>query len=363
MMIFRKSLPRRTFLRAVGASVGLPLLDAMIPALKADRGTAAAPVRRMGIVFVPNAVILDRWLPTKVGADFEFKPIMSPLAPFREKLLVLSGLSCEPDKAQVDDHARALAGWLTGVELRKPDMSVGISADQIAAQELGKQTQFASLELAAEQMPTGISYKAPTTPLPVETNPRVLFERLFGDGDSIDPKAMAAHNREDQSILDLVREDISGLSRKLGAGDRRKLDEYLESIRDIERRIEIAEQRMSNVEVPEIRRPAGVPDLYPDYVKLMFDLQVVALQADLTRVWTFMLGREASVMTYNHIGIPDAHHEITHHAGHQDKIEGVTKINTRTTWIYSAICSVRCRRRKREMDHSSTIHWCFTAAI
>ena len=238
-------------------------------------------------------------------------------------------------------------------------MRAGISADQIAVRELGKETQFASLELAAEPMPTGISYKGPTTPLPVETNPRVLFERLFGDGDSIDPKAMAAHNREDQSILDLVREDISGLSRNLGAGDRRKLDEYLESIRDIERRIEIAEQRMSNVDVPSIRRPAGVPDLYPDYVKLMFDLQVLALQADLTRVWTFMLGKEASVMTYIHIGIPDAHHEITHHAGHQDKIEGVTKINTHHVDLFGYLLRKMDAMREGDgslLDHSLVLY-------
>lgn len=328
MIITKKHLPRRTFLRGAGTALALPLLDAMIPALRADRLTAAAPVRRLGFVFYTLGVDEAKWRPTGEGANYQLSEALAPLAPHKEKFLVLKGLSSDPDRTKAGFHDRALASFMTGVEPAKGKVHVGISVDQVAAQALGKETQFASLELSTEYNGAlgGVSFKSATNPLPFEANPRRVFERLFGEGGRIDPVASAERKAADQSSLDTVTGRIAELKGKLGAGDRRKLDEYLQSIRDIERRIHIAMEKQP-VDLPEATRPAGIPDSWPEHVKIMFDLQVLALQADLTRVWTFMYAREASSMTFPHLGISMGHHEISHHNFEADKLAALAKIN------------------------------------
>ncbi len=328
MIITKKHLPRRTFLRGAGTALALPLLDAMIPALRADRLTAAAPVRRLGFVFYTLGVDEAKWRPTGEGANYQLSEALAPLAPHKEKFLVLKGLSSDPDRTKAGFHDRALASFMTGVEPAKGKVHVGISVDQVAAQALGKETQFASLELSTEYNGAlgGVSFKSATNPLPFEANPRRVFERLFGEGGRIDPVASAERKAADQSSLDTVTSRIAELKGKLGAGDRRKLDEYLQSIRDIERRIQVAMEKQP-VDLPEATRPAGIPDSWPEHVKIMFDLQVLALQADLTRVWTFMYAREASSMTFPHLGISMGHHEISHHNFEADKLAALAKIN------------------------------------
>jgi len=300
----------------------------MIPALRADRLTAAAPVRRLGFVFYTLGVDEAKWRPTGEGANYQLSEALAPLAPHKEKFLVLKGLSSDPDRTKAGFHDRALASFMTGVEPAKGKVHVGISVDQVAAQALGKETQFASLELSTEYNGAlgGVSFKSATNPLPFEANPRRVFERLFGEGGRIDPVASAERKAADQSSLDTVTGRIAELKGKLGAGDRRKLDEYLQSIRDIERRIHIAMEKQP-VDLPEATRPAGIPDSWPEHVKIMFDLQVLALQADLTRVWTFMYAREASSMTFPHLGISMGHHEISHHNFEADKLAALAKIN------------------------------------
>ncbi len=328
MIITQKHLPRRTFLRGAGMTLALPLLDAMIPALKAERLTAAAPVRRLGFIYYTLGVNVDKWRPKGEGANYELSPALAPLAPHRNKFLVISGLSSDPDRTKSGFHDRALTSFMTGVELVRGKVHVGVSVDQVAARVLGKETQFASLELATEynEVLGGVSYKTAETPLPFEPNPRRVFERLFGEGGKIDPAAAADREAADQSSLDTVTERIAELKLRLGPSDRRKLDEYLESIRDIERRIKVAMEKKP-VELPEMARPAGIPDSWPEHVKIMFDLQALALQADLTRVWTFMMAREASSMTFPHLEVTMGHHEISHHNFEPDKLEALAKIN------------------------------------
>ena len=339
MFIEKKHLPRRTFLRGAGVSLGLPLLDAMIPALAADRVTAAAPVRRLGFVIYPLGVDQDRWRPKGEGAGYEFSEALAPLAPHRNKFVVISGLSSDPDRTKAGFHDRALASFLTGVEPTKGKVQVGISVDQLAAQTLGKETPFASLELSTENNNGGAAhvgpvFKSATTPLPFEYNPRRLFERLFGEGGRIDPAAAAARDAADRSSLDSVTGRITELKAKLGASDRRKLDEYIESIRDVERRIQVA-SRKKPVALPEMTRPAGAPDSWPEHVKLMFDLQTLAVQADLTRVWTFMYAREATSINYPHLDISMGHHEISHHNFEKDKLDALAKINVDQSRLFA----------------------------
>jgi hypothetical protein len=336
MIITQKHLPRRTFLRGAGTALALPLLDAMIPALKAQRLTAAAPVRRLGFIYYTLGVNVDKWQPKGEGAGYELSPALAPLAPHKNKFLVMSGLSSDPDRTKSGFHDRALTSFMTGVELVRGKVHVGVSVDQVAAQVLGKETQFASLELATEYNEAlgGVSYKTAETPLPFEANPRRVFERLFGEGGKIDPAAAADREAADQSSLDTVTERIAELKLRLGSSDRRKLDEYLESIRDIERRIKVAMEKKP-AELPEMARPAGIPDSWPEHVKIMFDLQALALQADLTRVWTFMMAREASSMTFPHIGITMGHHEISHHNFEPDKLEALAKINVDQSKLFA----------------------------
>src|SRR5262245_21409672 len=245
MFVTQKSLPRRTILRGAGTALALPLLDAMVPALKAERLTAAAPVRRLGFIMYPLGVDQDRWRPKQEGSDYQLSEALAPLAPHRKKFVVISGLSSDPDRSKPGFHDRALASFMTGVEMTKGKIHVGISIDQLAAQTLGKETQFSSLELAAEKTNAGSAhvgpvYKSATVPLPFEYNPRMLFERLFGESGKIDLAASAARQAADRSSLDAVTERIAELKKQLGAGDRLKLDEYIESIRDVERRIDVA---------------------------------------------------------------------------------------------------------------------------
>ena len=337
-----KHLDRRTFLRGAGACLALPLLDAMVPA----RATAAlhSPVR-LGFFYFPNGMIMEQFTPAGEGAGFEFTRILKPIEPFRENLSVFTGFAQANGRALGDgagDHARAGASFLTGVHPRKTEGAnprAGISADQIAAKELGKFTQLPSLELGLD--PTDlvgvcdgayscayvntVSWRSATTPLQVETDPRAAFERLFGYGESTDPAVRTAALARRRSLLDFVREDAQRVASGLGEEDRYKLGEYLDAVRDIEQRIRKAEQ--NTAELPHLERPAGVPHDYQEYARLMMDLQVVAFQTDLTRVVTFMLGREGSTRRYPFIGIDDAHHPLSHHGNDPAKIEKVARIN------------------------------------
>jgi hypothetical protein len=343
MFVTQKSLPRRTILRGAGTALALPLLDAMVPALTAERLTAAAPVRRLGFVMYPLGVDQDRWKPKGEGADYQLSEALAPLAPHKKKFVVMSGLSSDPDRSKPGFHDRALASFMTGVEPAKGKIQVGISIDQLAAQTLGKETQFASLELAAEKTTVGSAhigpvFKSATVPLPFEYNPRRVFEQLFGDGGRIDPQAAAMRRNADRSSLDSVTARIAELKSQLAAADQRKLDEYVESIRDIERRIQVA-MRKPAADLPSVARPSGVPDSWVDNVKLMFDLQVLAVQADLTRVWTFLYSREASSMNFPHLNITMGHHEISHHNFEKEKLDALAKINVDQSRLFAYFLS------------------------
>ena len=333
-------------MRGLGVSMALPLLDAMTPAMAATAGLKTAAPARMAFAYVPNGVIMKDWTPQAAGAVFDLPATLQPLAALRSEIVVLSGLRHHNADALEDgagDHARAAACFLTGVHPKKTagaDIHNGISVDQIAAKKLGADTRLASIELGCEDSRTvgncdsgyscaytnSISWRTPTAPMPPETNPRAAFERLFGEDAGLDPKTRARRERDRQSILDLVQERTQALTATLGPSDKVKLDEYLYSVRDIEKRIEMAEQRGPG-ERPAIGEPAGIPVLFSDYVKLMYDLQVVAFQTDATRVSTLVVGREGSVRTYGEIGVPDPHHPLSHHRGNPEWIAKLQKIN------------------------------------
>ena len=348
MIVTKKALPRRTILRGLGASLALPLLDGMVPAFAAMRNTAAAPVRRFGVVYVPNGMAMKNLTPATEGAGFGFTPILQPLEPFRDQLHVLTGLNAVPSNAGV--HASAATRFLTGVTPARTesDLRANVSVDQLIARDLGQRTQLASLELAMDsrdvsgscdvgfscQYTNTISWRSETTPLPMENNPRVVFERLFGDSGTTDSEARLARFRKDQSILDSVTEKVAALERGLGPNDRVRMSEYLEAVRDIERRIQRAEEQ-SDRELPEVDQPAGIPAAYEDHAKLMFDLQVLAYQTDLTRVITFMLSRELSGRSYPEIGVPDSHHPTSHHRDDPTLYAKITKINLYHTTLFS----------------------------
>jgi len=351
-MTLNHSLPRRTFLRGLGATLALPALESIAPPLSAI-GPSAPPVR-LGYVYTPNGIVgaCDKsprpfmWTPKTTGANFEFSPTMRALEPFRDQINVISGLAQVTGRALGDgpgDHARATATFLTGVHPYKTggaDFRLGISADQIAARELGKYTQLASLELGLEPQPLAgncdsgytcaymsMSWRGASSPLPAEINPRAVFERLFGDGDSTDPKIRASRLEQQKSVLDYVTGSLSRLQRRLSAGDKRKIDEYFESVRDVERRIALAEAQNTTLELPHLERPGAVPDDYLQYSKLMIDLQVIAWQTDMTRVASFMLGRDGSNRSYREIGISDGHHSISHHQGDAERLDKLVKID------------------------------------
>jgi len=344
MIVTRKSLHRRTFLRGLGTTLALPLLDSMVPALAAANAVKS-PIR-LGFVYHPVGMIMDRWTPLTEGAGFEITPTMKALEPFRERMVVMSGLAQVNGRALGDgpgDHAREGATWLTGVHPKRAEGAVGcgISVDQIAARELGKQTQLASLELGLEAPSLAgacdqnyscaytntVCWRTPTTPLPMEPNPRAVFERLFGDGESTDPAARRAMLDEERSILDYVAGSVDRLETKLGPRDRSKLSEYLDAIRDIERRIQKAEQQSAQLGLPVMERPPSAPEAFEDHAKLMMDLEVMAFQTDITRVITLMLGRAGSNRSYRAIGISDGHHSISHHQNDPEKIDKVAKID------------------------------------
>jgi hypothetical protein len=334
--VARKHVSRRALLKGAGVSLALPFLDAMHPAFSAERLTAAAPVRRLGIIYYFGGAT-DRWRPSGEGDSFTLAAGTAPLERHKKKLLFVGGLSADPDRSKPDFHDRAIASWLTGMEMHRDRIDVGVSMDQVAAAHMGKETQFASLEIACEQASAANGtpvYKDAHTRLPFELNPRMIFERLFGDGGKIDPQAIAARNSTDRSTLDMVTARIAALKSRLGPQDRIKLDQYLDSIRDVERRIQIAEKTKMG-DLPQANRPAGVPDNWPDYMKVMFDLQVLAYQADLTRVITFMTAREATLMTFPHLGISMQHHEASHHNYEQEKLDVLHKININQSELFA----------------------------
>ena len=337
-----KHLDRRTLLKGIGAAIALPALDAMRPALAAP-AKIARQARRVGVVYVPNGIVMKDWKPAEVGKDFAFQRIMKPLEPFRQDITVLSGLANNAaSKARGGGHAKATGSFLSGTAPKYtagPDVRAGVTFDQLAAQRWASETRVASLQIGCEDSrmvgncDTGsscaytnsLSWRDPDTPLPVEVNPRSVFERLFGTVDpSLPPDVRARRALYRKSILDQTRENTQRLMTDLGPADRRKMDEYLTGIREVETRIAAAEK---DPVTPPSEKPSGIPFEYADYVKLMFDLQVIAFQSDLTRVSTMMLGREGSVRTYPEIGVPDPHHPLTHHRGHPDFIEKVAKIN------------------------------------
>jgi hypothetical protein len=344
MFLTKMAMPRRTFLRGLSASVALPLLDAMVPALSLTAKAATSP-RRMGFIYIPNGAAMPYWKPKGEGPELELSPTLETLAPFKDRIVVPSGLSHKQAEALGDgngDHARAQTVWLSGTHPKwteGADVRNGVTADQLAAQTLGRDTPLMSLELALEQnylvgncdngyscvyMNT-FSWRNETTPLPMEVNPRVLFERMFGDGGSAGERL--ARIREDRSLLDWVLEDIGRLQDKLGASDRAKVTEYLDAVREIERRIQVAEAHNGSSPIQLPGRPVGIPESYDEHAKLMFDLLALAYQTDTARVFTFMLGREESVRTYPEIGITEAHHPLSHHGGDPVKIQKAHVLN------------------------------------
>jgi hypothetical protein len=348
MIIFKKTLPRRTLLRGIGASLALPLLDSMVPALSSASAQTAQPAKRMGVVYVPNGMAMKSWTPSTEGSGFEITRILRPMKAYQDRMLVLTGLNGSSSNAGV--HASASTRFLTGTipARSESDLQAAVSVDQLVARELGKQTQLGSLELALDQSDvfgscdigfscqytSTIAWRDAHTPLPMETNPRVVFERLFGDTGTTDPAVRLKRIRKDQSLLDSVSDRVSELNRKVDAGDRAKLDQYLDAVRDVERRIQLAEAQ-SDRELPLLEQPAGVPQTYEEHAKLMFDMQVLAYQTDLTRVITFMMGRELSGRTYAEIGVPDSHHPTSHHRDDPTLYEKVTKINEFHTSLFA----------------------------
>jgi hypothetical protein len=347
MILTRKHLSRRIFLRGTGAIIGLPFLDAMVPALGWAQSAARPAVTRLCFVYVPNGMVMRDWTPAVQGRDFQLTPILRPLAPFKEHTLVLSHLMCHNANALGDgpgDHARAAASFLTGSHPRESgsDIFAGTSADQIAAQAIGNRTRVPSLELGLEDTrmvglcdakyscayTSSISWRTPTTPLPPLTNPRHVFERLFGNIDpNLDRASAARRARYRRSILDGAMEEARGLSAGVGPADRRRLDEYLQSIREVERGVERFEGN-SGGRGPGMERPAGTPADYAEHSRLMYRLQALALEADLTRVITMMVGRESSIRAYDQIGIPESHHQLSHHRNDPAALAKLTRIQT-----------------------------------
>lgn len=345
MIIPRKPINRRTVLRGVGATLALPLMEAMMPA-KASAATVSP--RRLQIYYMPNGIRMPEYTPSVAGRDYPLTPILTPLAQYRDDFMVITGLANYNGQPLGDPpagHAITCAAYLTGTHPKPTqgaDIYNGISMDQVVAQEFGKHTQFASLELGIEtpmlmgacdigyscSYTNTLSWKSPTVPLPVTIKPADVFSRLFGNGDVVDEATRAQRLRLRASILDTVGEDAARLTTQLGANDRRKVDEYLEAIRDVERRIQRAAEQQVDIDYAALERPAtGIPESFEEHVKVMTDLQILAMQADLTRVATFMQGREISNRTYPQIGVPDSHHMLSHHGGDKEKVAKLVRIN------------------------------------
>ena len=342
-----KSLPRRTILRGLGATMALPFLEAMLPAFSLRGRAAAKPVHRFQTFYVPNGMAMQHWSPKGEGNAFELSPILEPLAPFRSQMLVLSGLKANWNYI----HAGASGSFLTGTTRggrNEVEIIADVSMDQLLARKFARETQVASLELAMDAPAnagacTGnlscvythtLSWRSPTQPLPVEYNPRAVFEKLFGDTGSTERAVREARMRQHKSILDSVSEKLAALKRELGPQDQVKVDEYAESIRDVERRIQRAEEQR-DVELPEMDQPQGVPPIFEDHLALMLDLQLLAFRSDLTRVISFMIGKEQSARPYPQIGVPEAHHPLSHHGDNPELIAYMSKINRYHTELFS----------------------------
>jgi len=349
MFVSKVSIPRRRVLRGMGAALALPLLDAMVPALTPTVRTAAAARKRLGCIYIPHGCIMDRWTPATAGADFEFTPILKPLEPYRDSVTVVTNLT-RPEQGVDTNHAGAPASWLAGVPPKRtagPDYSLGITLDQVVAKHIGQETTFPSIELATEDFSglvgdcspgfscaymNTLSWQSDTAPLPMEINPRSVFEQLFGGGGNQDERL--ARMRTDRSLLDFVADDLKNVQAGIGSRDRARLSQYLDHVREIERRIQRAEQQAATIpDVPNA--PVGVPESFEEHVKLLFDLLFVAYQADLTRVFTFMLGRELSQRTYLNIGVTEPHHSISHHGNRPAAIEMHAKVNTYHLTLFS----------------------------
>jgi hypothetical protein len=347
MAFLTKSLPRRTVLRGLGATMALPFLDAMLPAFSIRGLASAKPVHRFQTFYVPNGMAMEYWLPKGEGTAFELSPILEPLAPFREQMLVLSGLKANWNYI----HAGASGSFLTGTVRggrNEIEIIADVSVDQLLARHFAGETQVASLELSMDAPAnagacTGIlscvythtlSWRSPTQPLPMEWNPRAVFERLFGDSGSTNRAAREARLRQHKSILDSVTEKLASLKRELGPQDQTKVDQYADAVRDVERRIEKAEQQ-SGLELPALEQPQGAPPVFEDHLALMLDLQLLAFQSDLTRVISFMLGKEQSARPYPQIGVPEAHHPLSHHNDVPELIAHMSKINRYHTQLFS----------------------------
>ena len=342
MIIFKKAIPRRTFLRGVGTTVALPLLDAMVPSLAASN-EAFKPPKRMAFIYGPNGRIMDQWTPATEGSSFQLPPTLHPLTPFQDQLLVISGLDLNAADARENEgggvHARPCAGYLTGIHSR-PGEGVGVSVDQLAARKFGKETQLGSLELSLESGDIvgntdgdysnyylrTISWRGPKTPLPTEHNPRKVFERLIGDQTSTDPAERSRIVQKRKSVLDSLTDGVNRLLAELGAADRGKLTQYLDALRDVERRIQIAEQQ-TDLELPDMKRPAGIPASFSEHAKLMFDLMGLAFQGDLTRVITFMWTQEQGTGNYREIDVPEGHHASSHHGSRPEIVNNCKKID------------------------------------
>ncbi len=348
MMISKKALPRRTFLRGAGATIALPLLDAMAPAMTALAASPAKPVRRLGFVYMPMGANIAQWTPPGEGSLRELSPSLQSLEPVVDQLTVFTNM--ELKNAYPGTHATSNASFLSAAKAKwteSTDYYLGTTVDQVAAKQLGAQTRLPSLELAMDLLTTvgqcdngyacvyqnNLSWASPTSPLPAEAHPRIAFERLFGEGGTAAERR--AELRKNASLLDWVSEDIARLKTKLGAGDRAKVTQYLDTVREVERRIQKAEAETSDSRLPDLDRPMGVPAAYADHAKLMFDLQVLALQGDVTRVITFQLARETSTRTYPEIGVPEPHHPLTHHRGNPEMMAKVAKINAFHVSLFS----------------------------
>ena len=374
----QKALPRRTFLRGVGATLALPLLDAMVPAASALARTVVAPVKRLGFIYIPNGANMAKWTPVDDGTNLTLSPTLSPLQAVQDQVVIPTGLAHRQAEAWGDgngEHSRASATWLNGIHPKRTegaDVRAGTTADQIAARALGADTPLPSLEISLENSfvvgncdngyscvyTNTIAWRSPTTPLPMEHNPRVVFERLFGEGGTAAERQ--ARLGEDRSILDAVREDMHRLQRDLGPGDRTRVTQYLDAVREIERRIQQAERQSRESVLPEVLdRPVGIPETFDEHARLMFDLQALAFQADITRVFTFLIGREQTSQSYPQIGVADPHHATSHHQLDVEKLEKYAKINT---YHVSLLASFLEKLRDLEdgdgslLDHSMVVY-------
>ena len=339
MPFLTKSLSRRTVLQGLGATVALPFLDAMLPAFSLKALAASKPVQRFQAFYTPNGMAMEYWTPKGTGTNFELAPIMEPLAPFKDKMIALSGIKANWNYI----HAGASGSFLTGTAkggTNEIEIIADVSMDQLLARHFAKETQLASLEMSMDAPAnagacTGqlscvythtLSWKSKTQPLPMEWNPRAVFEKLFGDTGTTDRGARERRLQQHKSILDSVNEKLASLKRELGPGDQTKVDEYTEAVRDVERRIEMAEQQI-DLELPDLEQPQGAPAVFEDYLALMLDLQLLAFQSDLTRVISFMLSKEQSARPYPQIGVPEAHHPLSHHNNIPELIAQMSKIN------------------------------------